>query len=195
MLLWLAEALGLQDYRPNPWRKANAIALMKTAKEGMQATGTPWRFGNSGTNADELKEFAQTYAGIIADGNPPVKTCYFPGVVPRTETRTAGNKQIRDRALKRAYEAHMIQYNAIAEWVQKERELTRWFKKMEQNKKARKDHSSYKSIKWSGWVGRFDTPQVLTKDKRPPSLCRQCTAVVFLGLTNTCCNRNGLYSY
>ena len=33
--------------------------------------------------------------------------------------------------------------------------------------------------------------QILTKDKRPPSLCRQCTAVVFLGLTNTCCNRNG----
>ena len=32
---------------------------------------------------------------------------------------------------------------------------------------------------------------ILTKDKRPPSLCRQCTAVVFLGLTNTCCNRNG----
>ena len=25
--------------------------------------------------------------------------------------------------------------------------------------------------------------QILTKDKRPPSLCRQCTAVVFLGLT------------
>ena len=31
----------------------------------------------------------------------------------------------------------------------------------------------------------------LTKDSRPPSLCRQCTAAVFLGLINTCCNRNG----
>ena len=40
-------------------------------------------------------------------------------------------------------------------------------------------------------VQRPISPQVLTKDKRPPSLCRQCTAVVFLGLTNTCCNRNG----
>ena len=38
---------------------------------------------------------------------------------------------------------------------------------------------------WSGWVGRFDT-----KDSRPPHLCRECTASVFLGLTNTCCNRN-----
>ena len=36
---------------------------------------------------------------------------------------------------------------------------------------------------------------ILTKDKRPPSLCRQCTAVVFLGLTNTCCNRNAHPSY
>ena len=30
---------------------------------------------------------------------------------------------------------------------------------------------------------------ILTKDSRPPSLCRQCTAAVFLGLINTCCNR------
>ena len=35
------------------------------------------------------------------------------------------------------------------------------------------------------------SPQVLTKLSRPPSLCHQCTPVVFLGLINTCGNRNG----
>ena len=34
------------------------------------------------------------------------------------------------------------------------------------------------------------SPQVLTKLSRPPSLCRQCTPAVFLGLINTCGNRN-----
>ena len=38
-----------------------------------------------------------------------------------------------------------------------------------------------------GWVGRFDISQ--GQQANPP--CRQCTASVFLGLTNTCCNRNG----
>ena len=76
-------------------------------------------------------------------------------------------------------------------------------------------HSSYKSIKWSGWVGRFDTLGKLVsahRSQRPPPLqtnfpaginqgrrrlplCRQCTASVFLGLTNTCCNRNGQHMY
>ena len=32
---------------------------------------------------------------------------------------------------------------------------------------------------------------MLTKDRRPPLLCRHCIVFVFLGLTNTCCNRNG----
>ena len=36
------------------------------------------------------------------------------------------------------------------------------------------------------------SPQVLTKLSRPPSLCHQCTPVVFLGLINTCGNRNAL---
>ena len=36
------------------------------------------------------------------------------------------------------------------------------------------------------------SPQVLTKDSKPPPLCHQCTAATFLGLTNTCGNRNGL---
>ena len=31
----------------------------------------------------------------------------------------------------------------------------------------------------------------LTKLSRPPSLCRKCTPAVFLGLINTCGNRNG----
>ena len=39
-------------------------------------------------------------------------------------------------------------------------------------------------------VQRPISPQVLTKVSRPPSLCRLCTAAVFLGLINTCCNRN-----
>ena len=34
------------------------------------------------------------------------------------------------------------------------------------------------------------SPQVLTKLSRSPSLCHQCTPVVFLGLINTCGNRN-----
>ena len=38
------------------------------------------------------------------------------------------------------------------------------------------------------------SPQVLTKDRRPPLLCRHCIVSVFLGLTNTCCNRNGAVS-
>ena len=36
---------------------------------------------------------------------------------------------------------------------------------------------------------------ILTKDRRPPLLCRHCTVSLFLGLTNTCCNRNGLHMY
>ena len=40
-------------------------------------------------------------------------------------------------------------------------------------------------------VQRPISPQVLTKDSRPPSSCHQCTADVFLGLINTCDNRNG----
>ena len=138
MLLWLAEGLDLPGYTPNPWRKANALALMKTAKEEMQASGTPWTFGLT-TPAEELKEFAQAYAGILADARPPAQTCGFPGVVPKTINMDGGKKQARDKALKSAYQAHMIQYSAIADWVQKERELTRWFKRMQQNKKARKD--------------------------------------------------------
>ena len=31
---------------------------------------------------------------------------------------------------------------------------------------------------------------ILTKDSKPPPLCHQCTAAAFLGLTNTCGNRN-----
>ena len=43
------------------------------------------------------------------------------------------------------------------------------------------NHSIYQSIKLKLLVGRH------------PPLCHQCTiAAVFLGLTNTCCNRNGL---
>ena len=38
------------------------------------------------------------------------------------------------------------------------------------------------------------SPQVLTKDRRPPLLCRHCIVFVFLGLTNTCCNRNACSS-
>ena len=46
-----------------------------------------------------------------------------------------------------------------------------------------------------GWASvhggqRPISPQVLTKDRRPPLLCRHCSVSVFLGLTNTCCNRN-----
>ena len=43
-------------------------------------------------------------------------------------------------------------------------------------------------------VQRPISPQVLTKDRRPPLLCRHCTVSVFLGLTNTCCNRNDVSS-
>ena len=43
-------------------------------------------------------------------------------------------------------------------------------------------------------VQRPISPQVLTKLSRPPSLCRKCTPAVFLGLINTCGNRNGLAS-
>ena len=32
---------------------------------------------------------------------------------------------------------------------------------------------------------------MITKLSRPPSLCHQCIPAVFLGLINTCCNRNG----
>ena len=31
---------------------------------------------------------------------------------------------------------------------------------------------------------------MITKLSRPPSLCHQCIPAVFLGLINTCCNRN-----
>ena len=41
MLLWLAEAPELQNHTANPWRKANAIALMKTAKEEMLGAMQP----------------------------------------------------------------------------------------------------------------------------------------------------------
>ena len=100
----------------------------------------PWRYGSRGTEANELKEFAQTYAGIITDGSPPVETCPFPGVVPKEESEEVGPTQTMERCLKRAYEAHMTQFNAISSWVQKERELMRWYKKMQQNQKARKDN-------------------------------------------------------
>ena len=34
--------------------------------------------------------------------------------------------------------------------------------------------------------GKGGWADLLTKDSKPPSLCRQCTAAVFLGLINTC---------
>ena len=46
---------------------------------------------------------------------------------------------------------------------------------------------------WASMHGgqRPISPQVLTKLSRPPSFCHQCTPAVFLGLINTCGNRNG----
>ena len=55
---------------------------------------------------------------------------------------------------------------------------------------GRHSHTLHGGCAFVHGVQRPISPQVLTKDSRPPSSCHQYTADVFLGLINTCDNRN-----
>ena len=56
---------------------------------------------------------------------------------------------------------------------------------------GRRSHTLHGGCASARGVQRSISPQVLTKESRPPSSRRHCTVSLFLGLTNTCCNRNG----
>ena len=56
---------------------------------------------------------------------------------------------------------------------------------------GRRSHTLHGGCASTHGVQRSISPQVLTKESRPPSSRRHCTVSLFLGLTNTCCNRNG----
>ena len=135
----------MTNYTSNPNRKDKAMALMRTAKEEALEAGRPWRFGYRGTKADEARKFARTYAGIIADGKPPTETSPFPGVVPKKGTATRANMRHMERCLKKAYEAHMTQFNIISIWVQKENELIRWYKRMQQEEAGGRKNTNPRS--------------------------------------------------
>ena len=88
MLLYLAELLDMNGYASRQDRRKQAWSLLDTARDEALLTGKPWEFGHGGNSEDEAREFAEVYAGIIMDGEPPKETCPFPGVVPKEGVAT-----------------------------------------------------------------------------------------------------------
>ena len=138
LLLCLAELLDMDEYPSRKERKEQAMSMLRMAKEEARRTGKPWEFGLGGNSEDEARDFAETYAGIIMDEEPPRETCLFPGVVPKEGVATRANMRRMERCLKEAYAAHMEQFKTIASWTEKENELLRWHRKIQQAGKSGK---------------------------------------------------------
>ena len=136
---WLAQGLAIAGIDPNPWAKANALALMEVAKEETEAGKEPWKFGGGDTE-ENLKKFAQHYLPVLVEVNPPARTVEFPGLVPEKETAEfVQNKRKLVDGLKQTHALHMQQYNFEAEWVRQERQILRWYATWQKSLKARKD--------------------------------------------------------
>ena len=159
-LLCLAELLDMDEHSSRKERKERAMTMLHTAKEEARKTGNPWEFGHGGNSEDEAREFAETYAGIIMDEGPPRETCPFPGVVPKGGVATRANMRRMERCLREAFAAHMVQFEAIASWTRKEKEILRWYEKtqateksleQERNTRRRREEAYTRDVRRSLW--------------------------------------------
>ena len=152
MFDWLSacikgDASGLLQTASNPWNRAKTSMLMKVAKDEAAAMGKAFPYK---TRPDPEGAFALDYIHVLIGGsNPPEILWDFPGFVPAKEHKdTAGSvkKGKLSLGLKKVFTFHMAQYNQKRSWISKERDLLRWYNKMDSDGRQKKEGRTIESL-------------------------------------------------
>ena len=156
---WLAALTGTQEGE-NAWFKAKGLEMMRIGKKEAECMGMEWIYPDTRTGQ---KDFAEEYLQVVIGGEAPRIEKKFPGFVPLTTPANApGARGIKKtdlaNKLREVYREFLVQYNHVKQWVEKERDLLRWYEKMveaEHTKKEKRTITSEDVVYYTKCARRF----------------------------------------